>query len=105
MRGFLLFRKLWKLIQLRYIQRRATSKARVRVLELFEGILAAPDGCHFHAFGDEAFRHCLPDAGCCTDEEDMLVWERHCYGLIGERSRPDLVGCDGLGWVSDVFIG
>lgn len=76
-RWLLLFRKLGELIQLRYVQHCATSKAGVRVLELVECILASPDGCHFHSFGDEALRHRLADTRCCADEEDMLVWERH----------------------------
>lgn len=71
--GVLLFRKLGELIQLRYIQRSTTSKTRMCVLELFESILAPPDGCNFHTFSDEALSHRLANAGCSTDEEDMLV--------------------------------
>lgn len=104
-RWFLLFRKLRKLIQLRYIQHCTASRAGVRVLELVEGILAAPDGCHFHSFGDETLRHRLADARCCADEEDMLVWERHFRGLAGERRWPDLADRGGLEWVRDVTIG
>ncbi len=79
----LLFRKPGKLIQLCYIQRRTASKAGVRILKLFEDILAAPDACHFHAFGNEALGHRLADTRCCAYEEDMLVWERHCFRLVG----------------------
>lgn len=45
--------------------------------ESIEAVLATADGSDVNTFCDEFIGKCLSYAGCCADEEDVLVWERH----------------------------